>query len=121
LHLAARQPAALRQYRACADVLRRELGVEPMPETRVLLARAMDTTGGSTLTHRAPAPRAPVAPAGPSLTDTKTRLHEVARPIAQAQARLREAGALLGTVAGGFGLGDGATMVREIDQLLGAS
>ncbi|NOH02300.1 MAG: hypothetical protein HND47_10265 [Chloroflexi bacterium] len=30
------RPAALAQYRACADGLKRELGIEPMPETRRL-------------------------------------------------------------------------------------
>ena len=38
LYLDAHQPAAaLRQYRACEEVLRRDLGVDPMPETRALL------------------------------------------------------------------------------------
>lgn len=33
---AGRQDAALRQYQVCADVLRRELGTDPEPETRAL-------------------------------------------------------------------------------------
>jgi DNA-binding SARP family transcriptional activator len=40
LYLAAGRPAdALRQYRACASILERELAVAPMPETRDLLPR----------------------------------------------------------------------------------
>jgi tetratricopeptide (TPR) repeat protein len=42
LHLHAGRPqVALAQYDACATVLRRELAVEPMPETRALLKRAL--------------------------------------------------------------------------------
>lgn len=40
LYLAAGRPAdALRQYRACASILERELAIAPMPETRDLLPR----------------------------------------------------------------------------------
>jgi DNA-binding SARP family transcriptional activator len=42
LHLAADRPAsALRQYRACEQVLRRELSVEPSPELQALLTRVV--------------------------------------------------------------------------------
>jgi len=42
LYLTAGRPAdALRQYRACASILERELGIAPMPETRALLPRIL--------------------------------------------------------------------------------
>ncbi|MGI8856158.1 MAG: AfsR/SARP family transcriptional regulator [Thermomicrobiales bacterium] len=45
LYLVTDQPAdALRQYRTCEGLLRRELAVEPMPETRALLARIIAAT-----------------------------------------------------------------------------
>lgn len=45
LYLAANQPAAaLKQYRACEEILRTELGVPPMPETRALLVRIVEAS-----------------------------------------------------------------------------
>ncbi|MFC6668232.1 BTAD domain-containing putative transcriptional regulator [Deinococcus radiopugnans] len=40
-YLAGDRPAALRAYRRCVEVLRREIGVDPLPET-VQLARAVE-------------------------------------------------------------------------------
>lgn len=43
LYAAAGQPAAaLRQYRLCETTLRRELGIEPMPETQALFRAAIE-------------------------------------------------------------------------------
>jgi DNA-binding SARP family transcriptional activator len=45
LYLVTNQPAeALRQYRTCEGLLRRELAVEPMPETREFLVRIIGAT-----------------------------------------------------------------------------
>lgn len=56
LYLAGDRPAALRAYHRCRDVLERELGVEPLPETRNL-ARLIDRGA-----VEAPAPAAPRIP-----------------------------------------------------------
>jgi DNA-binding SARP family transcriptional activator len=57
LYLAAGHPAdALRQYRACAAILQRELGIEPMPETRALLPQILDSSALMT-THTVDAAR----------------------------------------------------------------
>jgi DNA-binding SARP family transcriptional activator len=48
LHLlAGDRPAALQQYERCVSVLKRELGIEPLPETRAVYRAIMDnrTTG----------------------------------------------------------------------------
>ena len=61
MRLAARRGdrvAALRAYRACAETLARELGVEPSPETRDLHEQL--------LAHRPLAAPAPAAPGGPA-------------------------------------------------------
>ncbi len=95
LHLDAQQSvAALRQYRACEEVLRRELGVAPMPETQALLARIIATTGpagpvGTCSTGAAP----PVVKrnlAG-DLMAAMTRLYEVVGTLDQARDQLCEA------------------------------
>jgi DNA-binding SARP family transcriptional activator len=79
--LAAGQPhAALQQYRACEALLRRELGVEPMPETRALLPRILD--------HAAPEPEL----AQPlDLAEALARLREAAQLFDHARAQLQHA------------------------------
>jgi DNA-binding SARP family transcriptional activator len=132
LYLAARQPAAaLRQYRTCEEILRRELGVAPMPETRALLARALDDGGGAAPERGIQPRRVPPARARPTATDAATSLHEIAHLIEEAQARLREAGLLIDALAGGKGIGGAdragsagtsvslAALASKIDRLLG--
>ena len=131
LHLAADQPtAALRQYRECEAILRRELGVEPMPETRALLGRALNAVGGVAY---GPGRTLPQSPSRLTTAETTTDLREVAKLIDEAHAGLREAGALLGTLATGLGLGGEdvseagdasvslAKLVRALEQRLGRS
>jgi DNA-binding SARP family transcriptional activator/class 3 adenylate cyclase len=56
--------AALRQYQACRDVLERELGVAPEPETEAL-ARELREQRRAPRPADAPRPRAPAPPAEP--------------------------------------------------------
>jgi DNA-binding SARP family transcriptional activator len=88
LYLSAGQPAAaLRQYRACEDVLQRELAVKPAPETQALLARIL-----------ASQPARPASPAAPSLLAELARelaatvdlVQQAAAACNQVQARLQE-------------------------------
>ena len=94
LYLSAGQPAAaLRQYRQCEDLLRRELAVAPARETQAVLARILASQ------HQRPSAPTPVpSPTGSSrLADIA---HELAATIAlvqdavaacnQMQARLSE-------------------------------
>jgi DNA-binding SARP family transcriptional activator len=133
LYLAARQPtAALRQYRACEEILRRELGVAPMPETRALLARALGGVGEFVPPAHSPATAPPAILARPAPADPAANIREIAKLIDQAQARLREAGQLLDALASGLGRDEGAetshartartltAMMGEVDQLLGS-
>jgi DNA-binding SARP family transcriptional activator len=86
--LAAGQPhAALRQYRACEAVLRRELGVEPMPETQALLPRILGQPLG--------APAVPL-----DLTDALARLREATELFEHARARLQQAVEVVERLAG---------------------
>jgi DNA-binding SARP family transcriptional activator len=78
--LAAGQPhAALQQYRACEAVLRRELGVEPMPETQALLPRILAPRGSPHAAHSA------------DLTDALAQLREATELFDRARARLQHA------------------------------
>jgi DNA-binding SARP family transcriptional activator len=77
--LAAGQPhAALRHYRACETILRRELGVEPMPETQALLRRIL---GESALPPARPA----------DLVEAIARLRDASAVFDHARARLQQA------------------------------
>jgi DNA-binding SARP family transcriptional activator len=81
LHLKADQPAtALRQYRACEEVLRRELAVEPSPETRALLPRIFSA-------HRQPTRAA----FHPDMDAAVARLRDASAICEQAHIRLAEA------------------------------
>lgn len=66
LYLAAGQPAAaLRQYQSCTTVLRRELGIDPMPETRRLLGGIVGAAGSVAIGGLAAVtPALPAPPAG---------------------------------------------------------
>ncbi|MGI9148100.1 MAG: AfsR/SARP family transcriptional regulator [Chloroflexota bacterium] len=96
LYLADGQPAAaLRQYRQCEEVLRRELAVAPMRETQALLARILsgEQTRSPRTTHIAGTARGEA-----SLLDDITRelaatvalVREAAAACNQMQARLQE-------------------------------
>jgi len=88
-HLAAGQTAAaVRQYRACEEVLRSELGTEPLPETRQILAAA--------LAAPARAEPKPIAAAKPTRSGISAQqLLELAELCEQTRARLVEAARLL--------------------------
>jgi DNA-binding SARP family transcriptional activator/TolB-like protein len=69
---AGRRPEALRQYRTCAEILKRELGVAPDAETQSLaneIARAGNTVAATTIR---PAPR-PTADSLPALFTAAAR------------------------------------------------
>lgn len=81
-HLALGQPAAaLQQYNACRDVLARELGVEPAPETRALARqiRASFDLGGSPgrTAHIEGWTRSAPAQAGPALVGRRQELEQL--------------------------------------------
>ena len=100
VYLAAGQPAAaMRQYRACEEVVRRELGTELMPETQALLKRIVGTLA-------APAPPAPALGPGrpaPDLAALLSQLQEAVDGFDRARSQLGEA----------------STVVREAIQRLG--
>jgi DNA-binding SARP family transcriptional activator len=113
LYLRAGQSAlALRQYRACEELLQRELAVEPMPETRALLQRALRAGDGSPsrqsrpnvtrlpterhLSDRASMGRlahstAVLTDVARELEDARALLRDLAAAVAQAEARLLRA------------------------------
>ena len=92
LHLDAGQPAAaLRQYRQCEDLLRDELGVEPAPETRALLAPIL---GAAETPERAPfRSDGPVTPR--DLAAIAAKIQRLSAACDAAQAQLDAAMALL--------------------------
>jgi len=107
LHLDAGQPAAaLRQYRQCEDLLRDELGVEPAPETRALLAPILGATSAANRVvpartpAGAPVPAAAVAYAGPSAGELAARIEYLSAACDAARAQLVEAMALLRELTG---------------------
>lgn len=55
-HAVGNRPAAIRQFRACARTLWRELGVEPMPETRSVYQAIVSTPPANGLTPQRPEP-----------------------------------------------------------------
>ena len=81
------QPAeALLQYRRCADVLRTELGIEPMPETQTLFRHLLQGSGGP------PAPPRPafVAPQGREEHQLKSLLQRLDRALQSFEALRNE-------------------------------
>jgi DNA-binding SARP family transcriptional activator/tetratricopeptide (TPR) repeat protein len=57
-----RRGAALRHYETCVNVLRRELGVDPEPETRQLYLEILQTPGAPAPAFELPRPGLPDAP-----------------------------------------------------------
>ena len=93
LHLNAGQPAAaLRQYRLCEDLLRQELGVEPAPETRSLLAPILGANAATEFHMAAPVARHATQS---DLTAIATKIQDLAAACDAAQAQLLEAMNLL--------------------------
>jgi DNA-binding SARP family transcriptional activator len=110
LYLGSGQPtAALRQYRACEAAIRRELGINPMPETRALLERiirASDATewlGGTLGSDRPPLVG---RRAIDELATALTRLHEAGSALDAARSRLVEATVSVETLVRRLNAGD---------------
>jgi DNA-binding SARP family transcriptional activator len=92
LHLRAGQPAAaLRQYRQCEDLLRDELGVDPAPETRALLAPIL----GATSAVDRPVIRSVAPPAARDLAAAAAKVERLSAACDAAHAQLIEAMALV--------------------------
>jgi DNA-binding SARP family transcriptional activator len=92
LHLNAGQPAAaLRQYRQCEDLLKDELGVEPAPETRALLAPILGASNGRSTTARGLVHRE----ASSAQRDLAAKIADLSAACDAAQAQLAQATALL--------------------------
>ena len=93
-HLATSQPAAaLRQYRECESILRRELGVAPTRETQAHLSRIFSAGRGALAQASAPpaATETPLPPLESSLALAVTRLREAVADFDRAHAQLRNA------------------------------
>lgn len=100
LYLEQNQPAAaLRQYHACAEMVRRELGADVTPETRTLLARITNLSRPAALPNR---PLALVQSAAEATTDLvsaqaagRRRLDEATAMLERLYVQLGEATALV--------------------------
>ncbi|MHB8644171.1 MAG: AfsR/SARP family transcriptional regulator [Thermomicrobiales bacterium] len=108
IYLATGQPTdALRQYRSCEEIVRRELAQEPMPETQALLGQILGVAPGSAVarSQRAAArPEYPIAMAtvvgyGRNATDAlaeaATQLCNAADTLVQSHGQLRRVSLLL--------------------------
>mgnify|MGYP001350331172 CR=1 FL=1 len=106
LYLAINRPAdALRQYRICEGLLVRELAVEPMPETRILLNRIIGVTAQPD--HHAPTHTMPGDPLTENTLQRKlsvatARLYEAVGTFDRGRIQLQEATALLEEVTRGM-------------------
>ncbi len=112
--------AALRQYRACEEVLRRELTVAPMPETQALLTRMLAATPPARRTvGLADSPPAIVLATGlpHDLAVAIARLHDASLFFDQAQEQLREATGLLKHLAQQYERAAPGTAVRAAAQV----
>lgn len=118
------QGAALRQYRACEEALRRELAVAPQPETQALLTRMLDAPASdrrATVLAISPNP-GPLSPGLPQdLAAAIARLHDASLLVDQAQARLREATGLLEQVARQYAVAPVAGPPTPLGQRGGAA
>lgn len=105
MYLAMGQPTdALRQYRACEEIVRRELAQEPMPETQAFLGQILGLTpklAASGSTH-APARSGRPEPAIPyerdpadTLAAAATQLCDAAEALQYSHGQLRRVSALL--------------------------
>jgi DNA-binding SARP family transcriptional activator len=74
---------AVRQYKACQDLLKKELGIEPMPETANLCTQIMHAGAESD--------RPAALPLDGSLRDVVYQLHQANRNFDLAQEQLRQA------------------------------
>lgn len=109
LYLTINCPAdALRQYRICEGLLARELAVEPMPETRILLNRIIGAT----------APAATHALADTLLVDSPTE-STLQQKLDTATARLHEAAGTLDR--GRIQLQEAATLIEEVMSRMGSA
>lgn len=96
LYLASgQQAAALRQYRACESVLRRELGIAPMPETQSLLPKILGATGS--LIHVSSRPASGTQ--GQALGEALRLIREATSNLERARQQLREASGMIEGVA----------------------
>ncbi len=119
--------AALRQYRACEEILRRELTVAPMPATQALLTRMLDATqsrkGGIAQSEsRSSAALSPDLPR--DLAAAIARLHDASMFFDRAREQLQEATGLLAQLAQRYervapGMEGGAAI--QFDQSHGAA
>lgn len=79
------RPSALRRYEKCAETLRSELGINPMPETRQLRERILHASGA---TEASPAPgpgafRADATPRGGQTEQLRSMAREVEGALAE--------------------------------------
>ncbi|HEY8745211.1 MAG TPA: BTAD domain-containing putative transcriptional regulator [Chloroflexota bacterium] len=101
LYLDANEPAAaLRQYQACEEAVRRELGTDVTPETRALLARITAPFSPRLLTIRPPATvvweplenapdrRSALVNAQAQLHDAVSMLHRISSELSDAATRI---------------------------------
>lgn len=112
--------AARRQYRACEELLRRELVVAPQPETQTLLTKMIDATQSAHPVGEPPErhPSVALAPDLPrDLAAAITRLRDASAFFEQAQAQLRDATSLLHQLARQYGQDDQGTSGRSVASL----
>lgn len=106
LYLAAGQPAAaLRQYHACEELLRREMGAEPMPETRALLALIVGVGRPDARAEDQRSTRLRETPTGKTAPDEAlraalTHMQRALAAVADAYAQLQRTATLLEGLAG---------------------
>lgn len=94
--------AALRQYRACEEILRRELTVAPTPETQALLTQLLDATQpskGGVIQAEGRVGAAFAADLPRDLAAAIARLQDASLFFDQARAQLQEATVLLTQLA----------------------
>jgi DNA-binding SARP family transcriptional activator len=109
-YLAAGQPAeALHQYRVCEEVLRRELGIEPMPETQALLPRILTVWGGFAARPASDDPE-------PDLADVIAALRSAARGLDDARDRVQTALSMAERLAAGRCVGAESGAVFHLDR-----
>jgi tetratricopeptide (TPR) repeat protein len=121
LYLVTDQPAdALRQYRICEGLLRRELAVEPMPETRQFLVRIIAATARP---ERRSRDESGAAESGlgadatliEKLSAAAAHLRGAAGTFDRGRLQLAEATALIEQIV--KGMGDRALPVGDLDPL----
>jgi DNA-binding SARP family transcriptional activator len=88
------QAGALRQYEACVDIVRRELGTDVMPETRALLDRIRRPTPVHVIVP-SPRPARATLPDFSATAEPSSQLRAAVRLVRQAQEQLLQASTLL--------------------------